>query len=196
MCAIENQHTKKSSPLTKDGTPPGSEKAEDEHRQESVGRVGKARARACMSVPRHAFTSWHDWGVFLLFGRCPSLPSLILNLHLRYRNMSGASFFAGAHHFDASNSTFIEAKTVSKLFAKSIRQASRRRWIYCRSTSTAIRRRRLSPLCQTRALGSPAVQKPSSNSRDISVPTQRMQFRRESSSCYMEWGVLERLRFA
>ncbi|KIJ90248.1 hypothetical protein K443DRAFT_686888 [Laccaria amethystina LaAM-08-1] len=27
--------------------------------------------------------------------------------------MSGASFFAGAHHFDASNSTFIEAKTIN-----------------------------------------------------------------------------------
>ena len=61
------------------------------------------------------------------FGRFPFLPSLILNVHLRYRNMSGASFFTGAHHFDASNSTFIEAKTVSKVFAKGIRQASRPR---------------------------------------------------------------------
>ena len=38
--------------------------------------------------------------------------------------MSGASFFAGAHHFVANNGTFIEAKTVSVMFAEGIREAS------------------------------------------------------------------------
>jgi hypothetical protein len=51
------------------------------------------------------------------------LASFILSLHLRYLNMSRANLFAGAHHFVASNSTFIEAKTVSGMFTEGIRQA-------------------------------------------------------------------------
>ena len=62
---------------------------------------------------------------FGVFGRSPFSPSLTLNIHLRYLNMSGASFFMGTHQFDTSNSTFIEAKSVSKVFARGIRQASR-----------------------------------------------------------------------
>ena len=144
---------------------------------------------------RHAFTSWHDW-VGSGFGRCPFYPSHISNVHLRYLNMSGASFFAGAHHFVANNGTFIEAKIVSGMFAKDIRQASRRFWIFCGSAFTAIGQRGSFPLCQIQALGSLGVQKPSRNSRGIFLPTQMMWFRSETSSCYMEWGVLERLRFA
>ena len=131
------------------------------------------------------------------FGRCSFFPSLILNVHLRYLNMSGASFFAGAHHFDANNSTFIDANlTVSGIFVKGINEASRRRWTFCRSTSTVIGQRGSFPLCQTRALGSLGVPKPSRNSRCIFLRTQMTYIRSERSSCYMEWGVLERLRFA
>ena len=54
-------------------------------------------------------------------------PLFFLALYLRYLNMSGATFLAGAHHFVANNGTFIEAKTVRVMFAKCIRQASRRR---------------------------------------------------------------------
>ena len=57
-----------------------------------------------------------------MFGRCPFVPALILNLHLRHFNMRGASFFERAHHFVARDNTFIEAKTVSGMFTKSIRQ--------------------------------------------------------------------------
>ena len=160
-------------------------------------RVGKVRARVGISVKIdtawRAITSWQDGG----FGRCPFFPSLIPNVHVRYRNMSGATFFAGAHHFVAPNSTFLDANlTVSGMFAKVICQASRQRWICCRSTSTAIGRRGSFPLCQTRAPDSLGVQKPLPNSRGIFSSTQMMQFRRERSSCYMEWGALERLRFA
>ena len=73
--------------------------------------------------PRHTFTSWHDWGS-PAFGRCPFLPSLFPNLHLRYLDMSGASFFADAHHFVARDNIFIEAQTVSGIFMKGIHQAS------------------------------------------------------------------------
>ena len=50
-----------------------------------------------------------------VFGRCPFLPS---PNHLRYLNMSEASFLAGAHHFVARDSTFIEAQTVSGMYPK------------------------------------------------------------------------------
>ena len=70
------------------------------------------------------FTLWHDWGS-PVFGHCPFLPSLFLNLHPRYLNMSGVNFFTGAHHFVASNNTFTEAKTVSGIMStKGICQAS------------------------------------------------------------------------
>ena len=38
--------------------------------------------------------------------------------------MSGSSLFAGAHHLVASNSTFIEAQTVSGMFTNGIRRPS------------------------------------------------------------------------
>ena len=50
--------------------------------------------------------------------RSPFLPSLTLNLHLRYLDMSGTNLFAGAHHFVASNNTYNEARTVSAVFTK------------------------------------------------------------------------------
>ena len=147
----------------------------------------------CKNRHRHVFTSCMMGGV----ERCPLLPSLILNLHLRYQNMSRATFFSGAHHFVVNNSTFIEAKTVSGMLTKVIFcQAIQQCWICCRSTSTAIGRWGSFPLCQTRALGSQGVQKSLPNSKDIFLLIQMMQFRKERSSCYMEWGVLERLRFA
>ena len=37
--------------------------------------------------------------------------------------MSEANFFAGAHHFVASNNTFNEANTVSGMFTKGAHQA-------------------------------------------------------------------------
>ena len=53
----------------------------------------------------------------------------------------------------------------------------------------------LSPLCQIQAIGSQGRQTSSPNSRAI-FPMQITQLRREITFCCMEWGVLERLRFA
>ena len=149
-----------------------------------------------VSRPTPTLTSWHGWGR-LGFGTvlaCPPLP-----LHLRSLNMSGANLLAGAHHFVASNNTFNEAKTVSGMYTQCVRQASCWYRIYCRSTSItiiALGRHPMGsfPLCQIRASGSQDVQKSLPNSRGIFFPMQMMQFKRESSFCYMEWGVLERLR--
>ena len=74
--------------------------------------------------PQHVFTSWHDWGSPDLQAlSSPSFPHPE-PLHLQYLNMSGASFFAGAHRFVASDSTIFEAKTVSGMITKGIGQAS------------------------------------------------------------------------
>ena len=113
--AIQNQH---SSPPTKDSKPLRNEKDEREETRGTRHVLAGYKNR-----PRYTFTSWHDWGS-PAFGRCPFLPSLFPNFHLRYLNMSGASLFAGAHHFVASNSTFIESHTVSGMFTKGIRRAS------------------------------------------------------------------------
>ena len=67
--------------------------------------------------PRHTFTSWHDWGLLRL-GAVLSCPLPSPNLHLRYLDMSGASFFAGTHHFVARDNIFIEAQTVSGILTK------------------------------------------------------------------------------
>ena len=111
--AIQNQH---SSPPTKDSKPLRNEKDERERLEKPRHVLAGYKNR-----PRHMYTSWHDWGS-PAFGRCPFLPSLFPNLHLRYLNMSGTNLFAGAHHFVASNSTFIESQTVSGMFTKGIRQ--------------------------------------------------------------------------
>ena len=112
--AIQNQHS--SSP-TKDRKPL---RNEDDEREETRGT--RHVLAGYKNRPRHTFTSWHHWGS-PAFGRCPFLPSLFPNLHLRYLNMSGASFFTGAHHFVASDNTFSEAKTVSGIMStKGIRQ--------------------------------------------------------------------------
>ena len=122
VLAIQNQHTRKS---TKDSKPPRNETDEGEG---GGSRAGKA-SRACMFIKIDQRTS-SPYGVIGVswatpgFGRCSFLPSLILNHHLRYLNMSGASLFAGAHHFVASNSTFIESHTVSGCLLKvSVEQA-------------------------------------------------------------------------
>ena len=94
--------------------------------RKTSARGEEALARACMVIKIDAGTrsSWDDWGS-PEFERFPFLPSLILNLHLRYFNMSGANFFAGAHHFVLRDNIFIEAQTVSGMFnTKAIRQAS------------------------------------------------------------------------
>jgi hypothetical protein len=87
----------------------------------------QARARASYVKIDQGTRSPHGktGGLLGRFGRCPFLPSLILNLHLRHLNMSGAISFAGAHHFVARSNTFIEAQTVSGMFTKvSVEQAN------------------------------------------------------------------------
>ena len=113
--AIQSQH---SSPPTKDSKPLRNEIDERERLEKLRHVLARYKNRPC-----HTFTSWHHWGS-PAFGRCPFLPSLFSNLHLRYLNMSGASLFAGAHHFVASNSTFIESQTVSGMSTKGIPRAS------------------------------------------------------------------------
>ena len=114
--AIQNQQ-KKSSPPTKDSKTPRNEKDDGEDLENIGKRVGKAQgcASGYRSKTRHTCMVGSP-----RFGCCLFLPSLILNLHLQYLNMSGASFFAGAHHFVANNSTFIESQTVSEMFTKGI----------------------------------------------------------------------------
>jgi hypothetical protein len=94
--ARQSQHARRSRPLTEEGKLPRNEK-------EDWGRSG-----TCLSVHQHA--SGHQALSF------PSFPHPE-PLHLRYLNMSGTNFFAGAHHFVASNNTF-ESKTVSGMFTK------------------------------------------------------------------------------
>ena len=50
----------------------------------------------------------------LSFPSCPHLPPL----YLPYFDMSGTNLFGGAHHFEASNNIFNEAKIVSVMFTK------------------------------------------------------------------------------
>jgi hypothetical protein len=114
VCVMQKEQTGKSSPLTKDSQPPRDEK----HEGKDWGKTGDSESRpsTCWQVrknrPAHApFTlvfiiGVHDW----LLGAFLACPSLILNRHLRYLNMSGANFFAGAHHFVVRNSTFIETQ--------------------------------------------------------------------------------------
>ena len=138
-------------------------------------------------------------------GRSPFFlsPSHPKPLHRRYLNMTGASGFTGAHHFAANHSTFNSANTVRKMVIVSMYQRTKLiEWTCgrCISTTstTAIGRRSMgsSPSHQTQAIGSQAGQKLLRNSRATFLVTQMMQSRKESFSCYMGWGVLERLRFA
>ena len=64
-----------------------------------------------LKIDQHAFTSWQHWPAGALLSFLPSSEPL----HLRYLNMS----FAGARQFVASNNTFYEAKTVSRMFIPS-----------------------------------------------------------------------------
>ena len=110
---VQNQH---SSPSTKGSKPLRNEKDEREGLENPRHVLPRYKNR-----PRHKFTSWQHWGS-PAFGRCPFLPSLFPNLHLRYLNMSGGNFFAGAHDFVARDNIFIE--TVSGILTKvSIKQA-------------------------------------------------------------------------
>jgi hypothetical protein len=109
-------------PRTKDSKPARNEGEDLKKTAESQKSPGTCLHKY-KHRPTHRFTSWHHWGLSG-FGCCPFLPALILNLRLRHLNMSGASSFAGAHHFVARNNAFIEAQTVSRIFTKGLRQAS------------------------------------------------------------------------
>ena len=118
--AMQNQH---SSPPTKDSKPLKNEKDD----RATTARAWKSSGTFLPDIKRDQGTHsprgiiGEHWGS-PAFGCCPFLPSLFLNLHPRYLNMSGANFFPGAHHFVASNNTFSEAKTVSGIMSKGIRQ--------------------------------------------------------------------------
>ena len=124
--AIQNKRTRKSSPLTKASKPPRDERVEEDSEKTGSRKSPGTCLHVYKNRPRHTLTSClcqcqkrscRSPG----FGRCSFLPSLILNIHLRYLNMSGACFFAGAHHFVVRDNTFID---VSEMFTKGICQAS------------------------------------------------------------------------
>ena len=169
------------------------------------GEWEKARHRlACIEgYQQHRFASWHDWGL-LVSEHSPFFPSLILNsyTHLRPHRMSRGHVFANAHSTVVTGSTFYAADSVSGTVRRLLSKLTA--WISDRSTSTTsttstmpIGRRPMGlfPLCQIQAISSQGVQKSLPNSRGI-FPVEMAQLRRESSSYYMGWGVLERPRFA
>lgn len=147
---------------------------------------------------RHASATW-GWGFpgvnLTLISFFPS-PHSIMNLsHLPQFNLSGTNVLSGAHNF-VVNGTLNVAGTVRKMFL----------WIKvmmadsCRSTSrtTSLTDRHLaglSLLCQTQVICSLAGQTSLPNSRSIFRLLPLTKFG-GSTSCCMEWGALERPRFA
>ena len=70
-------------------------------------------------------------GGLLASGRSPSFLSLThpKPLHCRYLNMSGANVLAGAHQFVASNNTFNNANTVSRMYPVTVLVNQANNWI-------------------------------------------------------------------
>ena len=110
----QSQHARKSGPPTEEAKPPKNEKG-----VESLGTC--LGVYKCRPTRFHLGHNWGSSGLQVLSFPSFSHPE---PLRLQYINMSGASLFAGTHHFVASNNTFNEAKIVSGMFTKSIHQAS------------------------------------------------------------------------
>jgi hypothetical protein len=154
---------------------------------------------ACIKIDEHTRSPRGMIGGLLASEHSPFFPFPILNSYanLRPLRMSEVHVFQNAHGTTVSGGTFYTANTASGTVGYLLSKLMV--WISGRSTSTtAVGRCPMGsfPLCQIRAIGSQAGQKPSPNSRDIFLPTQMIRLRIESSSCCMVWGALERLRFA
>ena len=125
----------------------------------------------------------------------PSHPSIYqCLLHL---SMSGTSILAGAHNPVLSGGTINAAGTVRETVRLLWNELTA--WISCRSTTTTATKRYLMqpfPFFRTRALDSQVGQRLLQSSRIIFLLIPMTGFKRESTFYYMEWGVLERLKFA
>ena len=113
-------------------------------------------------------------------------------------SMSGTNILPGAHDF-AVNGTINAARIVRK----AVRYSSSKLMAcisYRLTSTTALATKRYPtqsfPLCQTQAHASQAGWRLLQNSRNIFPLISTMGFRRESTFYCMEWGVLEKLKFA
>ena len=135
--------------------------------------------------------------VLVSFLRSLQVPSIYpCLLHL---SMSGMNILPGAHDFVVSG-TINAASIVRKIVRFSQRKLTTS--ISCRLTTSitnlATERHPMqqSPSYQTQALGSQVGRTSLQNLRIIFLLVPMMEFRRESTFYCMEWGVLERPKFA
>ena len=151
-------------------------------------------AKRCVQHVVRLGVSWRQ--ALVSFLRPLRIPSIYQCLF--YFSMSETNILTGAHDIVVSG-TINAARVVRETirFSKSKLMA----WLSCRliSITTLAKERYPMPLfhlCQTRALGSQAGQRLLQNSRNIFLLIPMKRFRRETTFYCMEWGVLEKLKFA